>query len=118
MSEAVTAKCYLCGGDIYQVENLQIRFCPHCDRLNPVLPPTYQEKTMKEQIKQAAIRAVRTFVQTALGVYVAGVVGAGALADFANVGLLDSAAAAGLVAVLSFIQNALEATRSVTYDRG
>lgn len=70
-----------------------------------------------EKFKSAAIRAVRTFVQTALGVYLAGIVGAGALADFANVGLLDSAAAAGLVATLSFLQNALEESRA-SYDRG
>lgn len=70
-----------------------------------------------DRLKNAAIRAGRTFLQTALGVYLAGVVGAGALADFANVSLLDSAAAAGLVAALTLIQNFVEESYT-SYGRG
>ena len=71
-------------------------------------------------MKDALIRMGRTFLQTAIGVYLAGILGGqvAGLSDLANVGLLDAAAAAGLVAVLSFAQNWLEESRNVTYDRG
>ena len=65
-----------------------------------------------------SIRAVRTFFQVALGVYLAGLVANPAVSDLADIGLLDSAAAAGAVAVLSLVQNLLEDWRSVDYDRG
>jgi len=69
-------------------------------------------------MRQAAIRAARTFVQTTLGVYLAGLVAAPALDDLANIDLLSASAAAGVVAVIAFAQNALEGLRDVNYDRG
>jgi len=69
-------------------------------------------------MKNALIRAVRTFFQTAIGVYLAGLVAAPALPDLADIGLLSSAAAAGFVAVLSFAQNWLEETADLSYNRG
>lgn len=64
--------------------------------------------------QNASIRAARTFIQTAIGVYLAGLVAGPALTDLANVSLLSSAAAAGIVATLSLVQNLLE---DVTTDR-
>lgn len=70
-------------------------------------------------MKNALIRAIRTFFQTAIGVYLAGLVAAPALPDLADIDLLSSAAAAGFVAVLSFAQNWLEETAdSLSYNRG
>lgn len=71
-------------------------------------------------LKDPAIRALRTFLQTFLGVYLAGILGAEVtvLNDFADVGLLNSAAAAGIVATLTLIQNFLEESRTVSYERG
>lgn len=71
---------------------------------------------MSETVRNALIRAARTFVQTAIGVYLAGLVAGPTLGDLADIGLLSSAAAAGFVAALSFVQNVLEG--SVSYDRG
>jgi len=68
-------------------------------------------------MRNAAIRAARTFAQTFIGVYLAGLVASPVLVDFADLDLLSSAAAAGIVAVLAFVQNWLEETRA-TYDRG
>lgn len=75
---------------------------------------------MTDYLKSAAVRAARTFAQTFVGVYLAGLVGSATntLGDFANLSLLDSAAAAGLVAVLSLVQNLLEERTSVSYNRG
>jgi len=72
----------------------------------------------RNRMRQAAIRAARTFVQTTLGVYLAGLVAAPALGDIANIDLLNASAAAGVVAVIAFAQNALEGLRDVNYDRG
>lgn len=70
-------------------------------------------------MKDAFIRAARTFAQTAVGVYLAGLVGGPVLADLYNVDLLSSAGAAGIVAVLSFVQNWLEtSSQTLTYNRG
>ena len=70
-------------------------------------------------MKDAAIRAVRTFVQTFIGVYLAGLIAGPQLGDLADIGLLSSAAAAGVVSVLSFVQNWLEAgIVHVDYNRG
>ena len=66
-------------------------------------------------MKQALIRAARTFVQTALGVYMAGLVASPALGDLANSDLLNAAAAAGVVSVIAFTQNVLE---TFTNERG
>ena len=71
-----------------------------------------------ERIRRPVIRAARTFAQTSIGVYLAGVVASPLLEDLADVGLLESAAAAGLVSVLALVQNLLEESRQVNYDRG
>jgi hypothetical protein len=52
------------------------------------------------------IRVIPTFVQTAIGMY---------LADIA---LLEAAAEARVVAVLTFVDNVLEEWQNVTYTRG
>ena len=72
---------------------------------------------MPDSIINAAIRAARTFAQTFVGVYLAGYAGA-SLAGLADLTLLDTAAAAGIVAVLSLVQNLLEESSSWTYRRG
>lgn len=72
------------------------------------------------RMRDALIRAGRTFAQTFIGVFLAGLVGTAVttLGDLADLTLLDSAAAAGIVAVLSFFQNWLETTGEASYDRG
>lgn len=71
-------------------------------------------------MRNAAVRALRTFVQTFIGVFLAGLIAGSVttLGDLANLTLLDQAAAAGIVAVLTFVQNWLEESREVAYDRG
>jgi hypothetical protein len=64
------------------------------------------------------IRVIRTFVRTAIGVYLARLIGTPMLGDLADITLIDSAAAAGIVAVLTFAHNALEDWRDVDYKRG
>ena len=71
-----------------------------------------------DRVRGPAIRALRTFAQTTIGVYLAGVVASPAVSDLANLTLIDSAVAAGFVATLSLVQNLLEDSRSVGYDRG
>lgn len=70
--------------------------------------------------KPALIRAGRTFAQTFIGVVLAGLLAGEVvfLQDFADLSLLNQAAAAGVVAVLSLAQNLLEDMGSVAYDRG
>lgn len=70
-------------------------------------------------MKNITIRALRTFAQTTLGVYLAGIVATGtSLSGLANISLLDSAIAAGIVATLAFAQNLLEVGNGVRYNRG
>lgn len=76
------------------------------------------EAAMRKKIRAAAVRAVRTFIQTFLGVYVAGLMGVPMLRDLMNRDLLDTATASAIVAVLAFVQNAVETWRDVAYDRG
>lgn len=80
-------------------------------------PPT-GFKAFLIKIKGPAIRAARTFAQTSIGVYLAGMVASPAVSDLANLTLLDSATAAGVVSVLTLVQNLLEESRLVNYDRG
>lgn len=75
-------------------------------------------KRLANRLHRPTIRAVRTFAQTAVGVYLAGIVASPMVSDLADIGLLDSAAAAGVVAVLSLVQNMLEEGGHVVYDRG
>lgn len=98
------------------------RACAVCDGLVGVLPDDEpdEETSVNPYIKSALIRAGRTFVQTFLGVYVAGLLAmsTATLSDFANLSLLDQAAAAGIVSVLALVQNLLEGRASAGYDRG
>ena len=55
---------------------------------------------MKTAIINALIRAIRTFGQAALGVYLAGLAGIPGLAELGNWQLIQAALAAGIVAVL------------------
>lgn len=55
---------------------------------------------MKDAVVNALIRAVRTFAQTALGVYLAGLAVAPTLGDLGTWPLIQAALAAGIVAVL------------------
>ena len=75
-------------------------------------------KQFIDRVRGPAIRALRTFAQTTIGVYLAGVVASPAVSDLANLTLIDSAAAAGFVATLSLVQNLPEDSRSFGYDRG
>jgi len=72
----------------------------------------------QEVIVNALIRAVRTFVQTFIGLYLAGLVASPTLVDLANPQLLGVAAAGGIVALLSFVQNVVEEIGPFTYRRG
>ena len=69
-------------------------------------------------MRDAVIRAVRTFAQTAIGVYLAGLVSPDSFEGLADLGLVEAAVSAGIVAVVSFVQNLLEASSSVAYNRG
>lgn len=62
---------------------------------------------MKDAIINALIRAVRTFAQTALGVYLAGLAVSPALGDLGSWPLIQAALAAGIVAVLWNLLEAL-----------
>lgn len=64
--------------------------------------------TMSTALKAAFIRALRTFAQAAIAVYGAGIIGADRLVDFVNVGLLEAAAVAGLIALITFAWNLIE----------
>ena len=70
---------------------------------------------MKQTIVDALIRAVRTFVQAALGVYLAGLVASPMLHDLGSWELIQAALAAGIVAVL---WNVLESVGGAKYPRG
>ena len=70
---------------------------------------------MWEKIRNAGIRALRTFAQTALGVYLAGLVASPALGDLGSWTLIEAAAAAGIVAVL---WNVAEELKGVEYNKG
>lgn len=68
-----------------------------------------------EAIKAAAIRAARTFVQCALGIYLAGLIASPALGDLGSWALIQAAIAGGIVAVL---WNLLEELGGAKYPRG
>lgn len=70
---------------------------------------------MEQTIVDALIRAVRTFVQAALGVYLAGLVANPMLHDLSSWDLIQAALAAGIVAVL---WNVLESVGGAKYPRG
>lgn len=73
-------------------------------------------------MKDAFVRAARTFLQTVIGVVLAS-----GLADAFTTDVIDwtavkkvgiAALVAGVTAVLSFVQNALETSSGVTYNKG
>jgi hypothetical protein len=72
-------------------------------------------------MSDALIRAGRTFLQTFIGVYLAGVLAStdpNTFEALADLGLIEAATAAGIVAVISFVQNLLEDSASVDYNKG
>jgi hypothetical protein len=70
---------------------------------------------MRQIITDAIIRAIRTFAQAALGVYLAGLATSPMLHDLSNWDLIQAALAAGIVAVL---WNVLEGLGGAKYRRG
>ena len=68
-------------------------------------------KEFVNRLWPAVIRAARTFLQTFLGVYLAGITNS--FDGLADIGLFEAAVSAGIVAVLSFLQNALEDTGKI-----
>lgn len=68
-----------------------------------------------EALKPALIRAARTFAQTALGVFLAGITVSPMLGDLGNWQLIQAALAAGIVAVL---WNLAEELGQPNYPRG
>lgn len=73
---------------------------------------------MSPILKSAAVRAIRTFIQAFLGVFLAGIAGATTLGALTQRNLLEVAAVAGIVAVLSLAQNVLEQTTKAPIPRG
>ena len=67
-------------------------------------------------MKQAAIRALRTFIQAFVATYLAA--GLTTYDDVLNVTTLELSAVAGIAAVLSFLQNWLEQATNAEYNRG
>ncbi len=67
---------------------------------------------MFEKMKDPAIRAVRTFVQAFVAVLLASNVSS--IGGFADPTVLDQAATAGVIALLSFVVNFLEDTTGAT----
>lgn len=72
---------------------------------------------MSTIVKNAAIRAIRTFAQTFIGVFLAGYAG-NSLAELGNLTLLDTAAAAGIVAVLALAMNLIEGATNDPLPKG
>ena len=70
---------------------------------------------MMEAIKNAGIRAVRTFAQTFLAVFIPTIVGVSTFAGLTAVTAIEAAAVAGVIAVL---QNWLEQLGGASYNRG
>ena len=68
-----------------------------------------------ESVKPALIRAARTFAQTALGVFLAGITVSPMLGDLSNWSLIQASLAAGIVAVL---WNVSEELGGAKYPRG
>jgi len=73
---------------------------------------------VKDILVNALIRAMRTFFQTFIGIYLAGLAVDPTLNDLADTKLLASAVAGAIVAVLAFLQNVVEEIVPVNYNRG
>jgi uncharacterized membrane protein AbrB (regulator of aidB expression) len=71
----------------------------------------------RRAMTNALIRAARTFAQVAVGVYLAGLTAPDSLEGLADLGLIEAAVSAGVVAVISFGQNWLEES-AASYNRG
>lgn len=72
---------------------------------------------MNLALKNALIRAIRTFAQSFVGVILATWAG-GSLTGLADITLLDKAAAAGVIAVLALIMNLLESATNNPLPKG
>ena len=68
-------------------------------------------------MKDALIRAGRTFLQAFIGTYIALATASG-FEELLTLRALEAAGVAGLIAALSFAQNAVEGRKGVTYGRG
>jgi hypothetical protein len=73
---------------------------------------------MSTVVKNAAIRAIRTFFQSAIPVYLLGLANASDLTSLVSPTLLQTAALAGIIAALSFAMNVLEGSSGQTYNKG
>lgn len=67
---------------------------------------------MWEKLRDPLVRAARTFIQAFIAVLLAS--NLTSVGGFADPTVLDQAATAGLIAVLSFVQNLLEDASGVT----
>lgn len=72
---------------------------------------------MSQSIKNAFIRALRTFAQSFVGIILATWAG-GSLVTLVDVTLLDKAAAAGVIAVLALVMNMLESATGDPIPKG
>ena len=72
----------------------------------------------QQTVINALIRAVRTFFQAAIPVYIAGIAGATDFAGLGNTTLLQAASIAGVIAALSFVMNVLEGLTNEPLPRG
>jgi len=70
---------------------------------------------MKDKLVSALIRAVRTFIQTFLGVLLPGLAGATTFEQLTATTALEAAAVAGIIAVL---WNLAEELGGASYQRG
>lgn len=63
-------------------------------------------------MKEASIRAVRTFAQAFLGAYLAGVVSSelDGIRALTSIGVLEAAFVAGFIAAVTFVHNLLESS--------
>lgn len=61
-------------------------------------------------MKEASVRAVRTFLQSFLGVFLAGVLNSefDGLRALGDIGVWEAALAAGIIALVTFLHNLLE----------
>ena len=73
---------------------------------------------MKQTIINALIRAVRTFFQAAIPIYLVGLANATELTSLVSPTLLQSAALAGIIAALSFVMNVLEGATGEPLPKG
>ncbi len=73
---------------------------------------------LSTKTKQALVRAFRTFLQAFIGTYLATFTASPDVRGLVDPTLVGVSVVAGVIAVLSFVQNYLEGKRDVHYDRG